>query len=266
MREPFWLVQANSLQGQWRKIHQAVRLMEIVSEDEGGRKSLWYLLMHWFLYRVAFKHVANDGFHVTDGLHSVELPEMFRCLQQGRHWKHVWRNSCRIHSSDFIQSHCSLVPNYCWHSLLILIIRRSYALLKSKACVEWRGSPLEDCVLWYCCFVALVFFQHGILLLQIHSSLNTFIAMDLFWARTTLKVLWTENKITVYAIQCHSFPDSSVGKESTCNAGDPGSIPGLGRSTGEGIGYPLQYSWASLVTQLVKNPLAMWETVVWSLA
>ena len=56
------------------------------------------------------------------------------------------------------------------------------------------------------------------------------------------------------------FPDSSVGKESTCNAGDPGSIPGLGRSPGEGIGYPLQYSWASLVAQLVQNPPAMWET------
>ena len=38
------------------------------------------------------------------------------------------------------------------------------------------------------------------------------------------------------------FPDSSVGKESLCNAGDPGSIPGLGRSAGEEIGYPLQYS------------------------
>ena len=50
------------------------------------------------------------------------------------------------------------------------------------------------------------------------------------------------------------FPNSSVGKESTCNAGDPGSIPGLGRSAGEGIGYPLHYSWASLVAQLVKNP------------
>ena len=43
------------------------------------------------------------------------------------------------------------------------------------------------------------------------------------------------------------FPDSSVGKETTCNAGDPASIPGSGRSTGEGIGYTLQYSWASLV-------------------
>ena len=56
------------------------------------------------------------------------------------------------------------------------------------------------------------------------------------------------------------FPDSSVGKESTCNAGDPSSIPGLGRSAGEGIGYPLQYSWDSLVAQLVKNSPAMSET------
>ena len=61
------------------------------------------------------------------------------------------------------------------------------------------------------------------------------------------------------------FPHSSVGKESTCNAGDPGSIPGSGKSTGEGIGYPLQYSWASLVSQLVKNLPAMWETWVQSL-
>ena len=60
------------------------------------------------------------------------------------------------------------------------------------------------------------------------------------------------------------FPDSSFGKESTCNAGDPSSIPGLGRSTGEGIGYPLQYSWASLEAQLVKNPPAMWETWIQS--
>ena len=61
------------------------------------------------------------------------------------------------------------------------------------------------------------------------------------------------------------FPQSSVGKESTCNAGDPSSIPGLGRSAGEGIGYPLQYSWASLVAQLVKNMPVMWETGVQSL-
>ena len=58
---------------------------------------------------------------------------------------------------------------------------------------------------------------------------------------------------------------SSVGKESACNAGDPGSIPGSERSAGEGIGYPPQYSWTSLVAQLVKNPPAMWEIWVLSL-
>ena len=61
------------------------------------------------------------------------------------------------------------------------------------------------------------------------------------------------------------FPDSSVGKESVCSAGDPGLIPGLERSAGEGIGCPLQYFWASLVAQLVKNLPAMQETCVRSL-
>ena len=60
------------------------------------------------------------------------------------------------------------------------------------------------------------------------------------------------------------FLGSSAGKESAFNAGDPGLIPGLGRST-EGIGYPLQCSWASLVAQLVKNLPAMRETWVRSL-
>ena len=66
------------------------------------------------------------------------------------------------------------------------------------------------------------------------------------------------NKITSQL----GFPDSSVGKESACNAGDPGSIPGLGRSPGKRIIYLLQDSWASLVAQLVKNLPAMWETLV----
>ena len=61
------------------------------------------------------------------------------------------------------------------------------------------------------------------------------------------------------------FPDGSVGKESTWTAGDSSSIPGWEDSPGEGVGYPLQYSWASLVAQLVKNPKAMWETWVQSL-
>ena len=59
------------------------------------------------------------------------------------------------------------------------------------------------------------------------------------------------------------FPGGSAGKESTCNVGDPGSIPGLGGSAGDGIGYPLQYSWVSLVAQLVKNLPAVVGDLGW---
>ena len=79
---------------------------------------------------------------------------------------------------------------------------------------------------------------------------------------------WPRNRTSISCIVDGffiSFPDSSVGEESACNTGDPSLIPGLGRSAGEGIGYPLQYSWASLVAQLVKNPPAMGETWVRSL-
>ena len=62
-----------------------------------------------------------------------------------------------------------------------------------------------------------------------------------------------------------SSPNSSAGKESACNAEDPSSILGSGRSPREGIGYPLQYSWASVVAQLVKNPTAVREMWVQSL-
>ena len=61
------------------------------------------------------------------------------------------------------------------------------------------------------------------------------------------------------------FSGSTAGKESACSAGDPGLIPGLGRSPGEGIVYLLQYSWASLLAQILKNLPAMWETWVQSL-
>ena len=76
-----------------------------------------------------------------------------------------------------------------------------------------------------------------------------------------LKDFWDFNLLITH----EGFPHISVGKESACNAGDPSSIPGSGRSSGEGIGYPLQYSWASFVTQLVKNLPAMRETWVWFL-
>ena len=75
---------------------------------------------------------------------------------------------------------------------------------------------------------------------------------------------WIVNKTCLYLhrhfLLTRDFPDSSVGKESACNAGNPGWIPESGRSAGEGIRYPVQYSWASLVAQLVKNPPAMKET------
>ena len=69
-------------------------------------------------------------------------------------------------------------------------------------------------------------------------------------------------RILGWVAKGEGFPDSSVGKESACNAGDPSSFPRSGRSPGEGIDYPLQYSWASLVAQLVKNLPAMRETWV----
>ena len=61
------------------------------------------------------------------------------------------------------------------------------------------------------------------------------------------------------------FPDSLIRKESVSYAGNTRTIPGSGRSPGKDIGYPLQYSWASIVAQLVKNPPAMRKTWVWSL-
>ena len=73
--------------------------------------------------------------------------------------------------------------------------------------------------------------------------------------------LYHKSLLSVFMGPPKYFPDSSVGKESTCNAGDP-LIPGSGRSPQEEIGYPVKYSWALLVAQLVKNPPAMQETWV----
>ena len=71
------------------------------------------------------------------------------------------------------------------------------------------------------------------------------------------------NSLSIYHLGLkRGFSDSSTGKESACNAGDPSSIPGLGRSAGEGIGYPLKNSWVSLAAQLINNPPAMQETWV----
>ena len=72
-------------------------------------------------------------------------------------------------------------------------------------------------------------------------------------------------KATFFIFFFKGFPDSSIGQESACNAGDPSWIPGSGKSSGEGISYLLQYSWASLVAQLGENLSAVQETWVLSL-
>ena len=74
-----------------------------------------------------------------------------------------------------------------------------------------------------------------------------------FYPQNDLSIL---NHVLKSTLLIKGFSDSSVGKQSACNAEDPGSIPGSGRSGKKGISYPLQYSWASLVAQLVKNPPA----------
>ena len=86
-------------------------------------------------------------------------------------------------------------------------------------------------------------------------------------AQQCLNKTWTKIWLITYWFICIplTFSGSSAGKETTCNARDPSLIPGLGRSTGKGLGYLLLYSWASLVTQLVKNLPAMWVTWVLSL-
>ena len=64
---------------------------------------------------------------------------------------------------------------------------------------------------------------------------------------------WCPRRTILVIVHFKGFPDRSVGKESACNSGDPSLIPGSGRSAAEGIGYPLQNSWTSLMAQLVKN-------------
>ena len=83
------------------------------------------------------------------------------------------------------------------------------------------------------------------------GSLNCSVDLQIILYSSTI-LLWA-------SLIAQLAKNSSVGP---CNAGDPCSIPGTGRSSGEGIGYPPQYSWASLVVPLVKNPPEMWETWV----
>ena len=76
----------------------------------------------------------------------------------------------------------------------------------------------------------------------------------IFGSRLIFQIKWAKPIL--------GFPGRSTGKESACNVEERSLIPGLGRSTGEGISSTLQYSWAFQVAQLVKNPPAIQETWV----
>ena len=107
---------------------------------------------------------------------------------------------------------------------------------------------------------------HGILVKSEEELKSLLIRVKEESEKAGLKLIIKKTKIMATSGGPWGFPDGSAGKESSCNPVYwPGSIPGSGRSTGEGIGYPPQYSWASLVDQLVKNPPAMRETWVRSL-
>ena len=114
---------------------------------------------------------------------------------------------------------------------------------------EGNGSPLQ-----YFCLENPV--DGGAWLATVHGVKKNWTRLSKATKHTHLK----KKMVGVGSIAKEPFPGSPAGKESACNAGDPGSIPGWRRSPGEGIGYALQYSWASLVAQLMKNPPAMWET------
>ena len=89
---------------------------------------------------------------------------------------------------------------------------------------------------------------------------HSFDYLEIFRKVTSLLLNMLSRSVTAFFPRY--FPDSSVGKEFTCNPGEVSWIPGSGRSAGEGIGYSLQYPWTSLVAQLVNNPPTMWDTLI----
>ena len=100
--------------------------------------------------------------------------------------------------------------------------------------------------------------------LTLYFRLSDICSINIHHVSTMSKALF-QALMMIYEWKKRVLPGSSAAKESACNVGDPSLITGLGRSPGKGIGYPLQYSWASFVAQPVENPPVMWETWVRSL-
>ena len=136
-------------------------------------------------------------------------------------------------------------------------------------CHEVIGPDTVSFVFWMLSFKPAFSFSFFTFIKRLFSSSSHSASKVVSSAYLRLLIFLPAILIPAYASSslafCMKFSNSSVGKESTCNVGDSGSIPRSGRSTGEGIGYPFQCPWASLVAQLVKNLPAMWETWVQSL-
>ena len=177
-----------------------------------------------FLYYVSFKSIAN----CAKLLHSCQTPcDPMDCSTPGFS-VHITTSQSLL---KLVSIRCVIAnqPSHPLSPLSMGFPRQEY----------WRGLPLH--FLW------------------------TFLTQGLIWEALYGKV--SQIYVCVHThththTHTHNFPGSSDGKESTCNAGDLSWIPGLGRSPGKGIGYPLQYSWASSVTQRVKNMHAVWESWV----
>ena len=134
---------------------------------------------------------------------------------------------------------CLCLRFHCVQIALFFMLHSEGPLLVSRACSLLE--PLDHLTYFLClkCFIPLL--ETKLLLILQDENLNS---------------------IPILKWKAQGFTYSSFGKESTYNAGDPDSVPGLGRSAGAGIGNPLQYSWASLVVQLVKNLRAVQQTRV----
>ena len=170
-----------------------------------------------------------------------------------------------------IAHHCWLYsPHYISHPWLIYFAAQSLYLLISLTfffpphSLLSTGNHLFVLCIYDCfCFVmfAHLFYFWITYINEIvqHLSLSEVISLSIIPSRAFRVVSNWQGYIYVI------YHCSSAGKESACNAGDLDSIPGSGRSPGKGIGYPLQYSWASLVAQTVKNLPAMQEIWVQSL-
>ena len=164
------------------------------------------------------------------------------------------------HSLHVVSTNCvsNFPPQYLWSNIEILIRENLFPFLFLSGIFFffWPQSSLHTSVIQYFFF----FLVHTFCPKEVTQNfLLSCFSCPLFSPSPCNRYFYH------FAFRWLGFPSSSADKESACNAGDPGLIPALGRSAGEGIGYPLQYSWASLVAQLVKNLPAMWETWVWSL-